>query len=178
MPRDLLLYGDPVLRRKAEPVREITDDIRELVREMKRIMYEERGVGLAAPQVGALQRVFVLDVPGDDNAAPTRLTAINPVIVAAHGESNEEEGCLSIPGIRERVRRPERIVAEALDLDGRRYTIEAGDLLSRAFQHELDHLDGVLFVDRLPSVRRSLLARRLADIAAGKVPKDSLTRTE
>lgn len=172
--REIVLYGDPILRKKTEVVTEFDDDLRDLVEDMFRIMYEEEGLGLAAPQAGDGRRVFVLDVPAASDAEDDlKLVMVNPRIETAGKVVSEEEGCLSIPGIREKVSRPERVTVVFQDLEGEEYELEADGLVSRAVQHEYDHLEGILFTDRLPSLRRSLLKRKLADIAEGKVPPES-----
>jgi peptide deformylase len=171
--RTLVLYGDPVLKRRAEEVTVFDDALEELVRDMYRIMYEEQGIGLAGPQVGESRRVFVVDVPGDEDDERVSFAVINPEITERIGTETEEEGCLSLPGIREKIKRPARIVMTFQDETGERYEVEADGLLARALQHENDHLDGILITDRIPSMRRALLKRQLADIAAGKVPKES-----
>ena len=156
--REIRLLGDPGLRRKAEPVEEVDDEIRELIDDMFDTMYDAEGVGLAAPQVGLGRRVIVVDTREDD-VAPFGL--VNPVIVET-GEERErgEEGCLSIPGLKEIVERPSRVVVEGLDRDGNPVRIEAEGLLARVLQHEVDHLDGVLFLDRVSALKRSMLLKR------------------
>ncbi len=171
--RELVLYGDSVLRWKAEPVAEVTDEIRGLVEDMYRVMYEEGGIGLAAPQAGVSLRVFVIDVPGETEGESVRRAFINPRILSSRRVAFEEEGCLSLPGIREKVERAANVTVAATDATGEPFEMEASDLIARVIQHELDHLDGILFVDRISSIRRSLLKRQLADIAAGKVPKEN-----
>ena len=173
---ELVLYGDPALRRKTEPVEEIDDDLRHLVDEMFRVMFEEQGIGLAAPQVGVSKRVFVIDIPSEDEDADEeglRLVAINPEIVSKSGSDTDEEGCLSIPGVREKVTRPGSVVMHYIDLDGDECEVEASGLFARALQHELDHLEGILFIDKISSIRRSLLKRHLARIESGDVPKET-----
>ena len=156
----LRYYGDPVLRKKADPIAASQAEIKELVEGMFECMYREAGVGLAAPQVGISSRVFVVDVT-DGEGVRTKRAFVNPVIVQRAGTIVGEEGCLSIPGIREDVKRAARIVVEAADEDGNPFRLEAEGLLSRAVQHETDHLDGVLFVDRLSAIKRKLLEGRL-----------------
>lgn len=162
MIRKIELLGAPVLRRKAEPVDEITDEIRALVRDMFDTMYHAEGVGLAAPQVGISSRITVLDVPAEEDDEPrTILTLINPVIVEASDETEKGmEGCLSIPGIEESVTRPARVAVSASTLEGDDLRIEAEGLLARALQHEVDHLDGVLFLDRISTLKRDLALRK------------------
>ncbi len=156
------MLGAPVLRREADPVEEITDDVRSLVRDMFDTMYHADGVGLAAPQVGISQRITVLDVPHDEDEDERHVLAlINPRVVEASKETEKGvEGCLSIPGIEESVVRPSQVVIEALSPDGETVKIDASGLLARALQHELDHLDGVLFLDRLTTLKRDLALRR------------------
>ena len=142
--------GDDILRKKAEPVAEITDEIRELVREMFVTMEEEDGVGLAAPQVGRSIRLFV--VKADDHV---ERAFINPQIIATSQEvCSYEEGCLSIPKMYEDVIRPERITVQARNEKGRRFTLEAEGFLARVIQHEYDHLEGILFIDRIPTEKK------------------------
>lgn len=158
MARALRYYGDPVLRRKAAPAAEEAD-LRALVADLFDVMYREKGVGLAAPQVGESTRVFVVDV--EDDAGRTKRAFVNPVITKREGTIVGEEGCLSIPGYREDVKRWAVIEVEAKDETGRPFTLAAEGLLARAIQHELDHLDGILFIDRLSPIKRKLLEARL-----------------
>jgi peptide deformylase len=156
--REIRLLGDPVLRQKAEPVGMVDDEIRLLIDDMMETMYFADGVGLAAPQVGVGRRVIVVDVREED-VAPFAL--VDPVIVESSREiDRSEEGCLSIPGLRELVDRPADVVIEGLDRDGRPIRIAATGLLARALQHEVDHLDGILFFDRLSPLKRKLLLSR------------------
>lgn len=156
-PLPLRYYGDPVLRRKADPVPVVNDEIRELIERMFATMYVEEGVGLAAPQVGRSLRIFVIDVE-DEDVPRFKQAFVNPVIVERSNETmTGEEGCLSIPTLRADVKRPARVVVEALDADGKPFRIEAEGLLARALQHEQDHLDGILFLDRLGPITRRLL---------------------
>lgn len=171
--RSLVLYGAPVLQKRAEPVTSFDESLVELVADMYRIMYEEEGIGLAGPQVGVSKRVFVVDIEGENEEERVKLTVINPEIVEKHGLASEEEGCLSLPGIREKIKRPERLVMSFQDETGDSLEVEADGLVARALQHEFDHLDGILITDRIPAMRRALLKRQLADIAAGKVQKES-----
>lgn len=156
----LRYYGDPVLRKKAEPIVAKTAEIQELVASMFDCMYREAGVGLAAPQVGISSRVFVVDVADRDGERIKR-AFVNPVIVERSGTTVGEEGCLSIPGIRADVKRAAAIVVEASDENGAPFRLAAEGLLGRAIQHETDHLDGILFVDRLSAIKRKLLEGRL-----------------
>jgi peptide deformylase len=150
-------YGDPVLRRKAEPVGPITAELRALVDDMIDTMYDEAGIGLAAPQVGVSLRLMV--VGHDDRKGPQAI--VNPVITDRGGEVTAEEGCLSIPGIFANVTRSEWVQVEATDLEGRPVSLRGRGLFARVLQHELDHLDGVLFIDRLDPVARDRIKRRI-----------------
>jgi len=157
--RPLRYYGDPALRRKAAPVTAFDATLAALVADLFDVMYREKGVGLASPQVGESARVFVVDV--DDEEVRTRRVFVNPVITRREGTISAEEGCLSIPGYREDVKRWATIEVEAQDESGRPFTLTAEGLLSRAIQHELDHLDGILFIDRLSPIKRKLVEARL-----------------
>jgi peptide deformylase len=160
MIRTILTYPDPELKKKSAPVPIITDSIRELVRDMTETMYDAPGVGLAAPQIGVRQRVIVIDISGK-NEPPDLIVAINPVIVHAEGESFEEEGCLSVPDYAANVRRHASVVVKALNLEGVELTWKAEDLLAIAFQHEIDHLEGILFVDHLSTLKREMFQRKV-----------------
>ncbi len=136
---------DPVLRKISKEVKEITPRIRQLVEDMAETMYHANGVGLAAPQVGILKRVILVDVGAE---TPDLHVFINPVITAMTGSCNGMEGCLSVPGLFGTVDRPQRITLEYLDLDGETKTLEAEDFFARAICHEVDHLNGILFIDK------------------------------
>ncbi|MBJ6750832.1 peptide deformylase [Geomonas anaerohicana] len=159
MVRKILTYPDPELKKRSLPVTVITDKTRELVRDMAETMYDAPGVGLAAPQIGVHQRVVVIDVSGKDEN-PELIVAINPEIVHAEGEAYEEEGCLSVPKFSANVRRHARVVVKMLNLDGEEVVIRADDLLAIAFQHEIDHLDGVLFIDHLSPLKKGIFRKR------------------
>ena len=169
--RPVRLYGDPALRRKALPVTGVDDTVRELVADMRETMHAYHGVGLAANQVGVLQRVLVVDVPMGEGTR-VQHALINPVLDRRAGAEIGEEGCLSIPGIYEEVRRAQRVHVRALDEEGRPLEFAAEGFLARAIQHEVDHLDGVLFVDRLSMLKRGFLRPRLDAIARGELPGD------
>lgn len=142
---------DPVLREKAKPVSSITPNIQKLLTDMADTMYDAHGVGLAAPQIGILKRVIVMDV-GDDNGL---IELVNPEIVSQEGEQFGPEGCLSIPGLQGDVRRAEKVVVQGLDRNGQTITIEGTELLARCILHEVDHLNGVLYTDLAERVYRS-----------------------
>ena len=142
--REIVQYGDDILRKKCRDVPEITDKIKALLDDMVETMrFESRGIGLAAPQVGILKNIFVVDI-GDG-----LLEFINPEIISTAGEVFSSEGCLSLPGKSGVVRRPEEIIVEALDRDGEKFTLRAGGMLAICVSHELDHLQGVLFTDKI-----------------------------
>ena len=170
--RPVRIYGDPVLREKALEVAGVDDSLRALIADMRDTMKACNGVGLAANQVGVLQRVLVVDVPLDDDRRAA-LAIVNPVIVARSGSESSEEGCLSIPGIFDDVTRAASIKVRALDERGQPIAFEAEGYLARALQHEVDHLDGVLFVDRLSLLKRQFLRRTLDALARGELPEGS-----
>jgi len=150
------LYGDPVLRQVATPVREITAEIKRIIADMTETMWHQVGIGLAAPQVGLPHRILVMD---DGNGGAQAL--INPVIESRSGTIREEEGCLSLPGVFGVVERTKTITVRAMDADGKPVSLEATGLKARIVQHELDHLDGVLFIDRLPPVTRDRIKKKI-----------------
>jgi peptide deformylase len=168
--RPVRIYGDPVLRTRAKEVVEIDDTLRDLVRDLFDTMKAYQGVGLAANQVGVLQRVLVVDVPLGEGER-VRAALVNPVISSPSGSETGEEGCLSIPGIYEDVARAKKVRVHALDEQGRAIELEAEGYLARALQHEVDHLDGRLFVDRLSLLKRQFLRRSLDALARGEVPE-------
>ena len=154
---DILHFPDPRLRRRAEAVSVVDDDIRRLIDDMLETMYEAPGIGLSAPQVNIAKRVITIDV-SKDRSAP--LCLVNPEIHAVSGETETEEGCLSVPGVYEIVKRPERVRVSALGRDGRSREIEAEGLLAVCIQHEIDHLDGRLFVDYLSRLKRQRIRKK------------------
>ena len=163
--RKLVTYPDPVLRARAREVSGIDAPIRELADEMLRIMREEDGVGLAAPQVGELIRMFVTAAQ-DEESAPKRVY-VNPVIVSCEGAIDaSEEGCLSLPGIRGTIRRPPIVTVRATGLDGEAFTLTSSGLLARCWQHEIDHLDGVLIIDRMSAIDRLASRKPLRQLEA------------
>jgi peptide deformylase len=160
MIRPIVKFGDRVLHHEAERVTDITAEIAALVQDMIETMYAAPGVGLAAPQIGVPLRVFVVDVTGG-RSKDSVMAFINPEFVEREGMQLEEEGCLSVPGFNATVARPSRAALKGLDIDGRERTVEGTGLLARAFQHEMDHLDGRIFVDRLRGIQRDLIVRRI-----------------
>jgi peptide deformylase len=168
MIRPILKYGDSLLHGKARPVDVITPDIERLVDDMIETMYAAPGVGLAATQVGVPLRIFVVDISvgRDPNGL---ITLVNPEFVERDGVQLEEEGCLSVPGFNATVMRPMRVIVKGLDRHGDPQQYEGSGLLARAFQHEMDHLDGSLFVDRLRGIKRDLIVRKIQKLTrAGK----------
>ncbi len=160
MIRPILKYGDTILHERARQVDQITPDIDRIVQDLIDTMYAAPGIGLAAPQVGIPLRIFVIDLTvGRDPAG--LIVMINPEFVARDGVQLEEEGCLSMPGFNATVMRPARAVVAGLNRGGEPHEREGTGLLARAFQHEMDHLDGMLFVDRLRGIKRDLIVRKI-----------------
>jgi peptide deformylase len=155
---DILHFPDARLRNVAKPVEQVDDGVRRLIDDMFETMYEAPGIGLAAIQVNVAKRVIVIDV-SDDRSAP--LALVNPEILERHGVEEMDEGCLSVPGIYETVQRADRIRFRALDRDGNPFEHEADGLLAVCIQHEIDHLDGKLFVDYLSSLKRQRIRKKL-----------------
>ena len=153
---EIKVYGEPVLREKALPVKEITPEILNLIKDMAETMYADSGVGLAAPQVGVSKRIIVID--GEEDGL---IVLINPMIVKSEGEVVEEEGCLSLPGIYSQVKRSSKVTVKALDENGDPIEITKEGLTARALQHEIDHLDGILFIDRIGRMTRQILLNKL-----------------
>lgn len=168
--RPVRIYGDPVLRVKAAPVTSFDDSLRSLVADLFDTMKAYNGVGLAAPQIGVAQRVFVVDVPREGGARE-RFAVINPTLDDRSGKESSEEGCLSMPGIYEDVTRATDLRLRAFDENGAPFERVVEGYLARAIQHESDHLDGVLFTDRLSPLRRQFLRRQLDALARGEVPE-------
>jgi peptide deformylase len=168
MLRPIVRHGAAVLHRAAEPVADITHEIDALVDDMIQTMYAAPGIGLAAPQVGVGKRVFVCDISAGRNPSDL-LVFINPEFVERDGMQLEEEGCLSVPGFNATVARPARAVLKGLNRHGEPQSVEAAGLLARCFQHEMDHLEGTLFVDRLRGLQKDLIVRKIKKLAkAGK----------
>lgn len=159
--REILKYPDPRLREVGKAVPEVTPEIQALVDDMAETMYSSGGCGLAATQIGEMVRIFVVDCAGEDEPSDLRVF-INPEIVEADGQQVWTEGCLSFPGVSEEIKRAERVKARALDRDGKPFEVEADGLLAVAIQHELDHLNGVLMIDKLNALKRRMMGRKLA----------------
>jgi peptide deformylase len=159
--REVLQFPDKRLREVSKPVEAVTDEIRELARDMLDVMYDEPGIGLAAPQLGVPVRLVVVDVAWtEEDAERSPRVLVNPEIVHAEGRITWNEGCLSVPDFQADVERAERVRLRATDLDGKAVEIDAEGLEAVCFQHELDHLDGVLFIDRISRLKRSMYVRK------------------
>jgi peptide deformylase len=160
MVRPIVKYGEPSLQRPSSDVADLTDEIQSLIDDMIATMYAAPGVGLAAPQVGVAVRIFVVDISVGRKPGELRIF-VNPAFLERGGMQLEDEGCLSVPGFTATVARPQRVVLQGLDRQGALQMVEAEGLLARAFQHEMDHLDGRLFIDRLRGIKRDLIVRKI-----------------
>lgn len=159
--REILQYPDPRLREVAKPVASVTPEVQALADDMAETMYASNGCGLAATQIGVPLRVFVVDCAVDDEPSDLKVF-INPEIVEADGSQVWNEGCLSFPGVNEEIKRAEHVTMRALDREGRPFEVRADGLLAVALQHELDHLNGVLMIDKLNAIKRRMMGRKLA----------------
>ena len=159
----VLTFPHPVLREKCAEVKDITDDVRKLLSDMAETMYEYHGIGLAAPQVGSTLRLIVVDIGEDEDTGrkPRLYKIVNPVVTKRQGVIASEEGCLCFPGVREVIKRAERITVEGLDENSEELIIEAEGLLAFCLQHEIDHLNGILIIDHLSRLRRELIKARM-----------------
>ena len=160
---EILPYPHPALRWKSKPIQEINDDLRRVVAEMFELMYAAKGIGLAANQVGLPYRLFILNLTADPEAKDEEIVFVNPEILKRKGSTEGEEGCLSFPGMYGQVKRAAKIEIEAFDLDGTCFEYSLDELAARAVQHESDHLDGVLFIDRLTETARRELDPVITD---------------
>lgn len=158
---DILVYPAPELKRKSAPVEELDEDLDRLLDDMAETLRDADGVGLAAPQVGRNIRVLVVDVPLPESDERKFYELVNPEIVSSRGFQLGEEGCLSVPGFFANIRRKNQVRVSALDRKGKLFTIDADGMLSRVLQHEIDHLDGILFFDRLGRLKRELLVKQI-----------------
>ena len=156
----IVKYGNPILNRVANPVVSFDEELAELSKSMVETMYDASGVGLAAPQVGVLTRLMVVDSTGGEKN-DSLIVLVNPKIITIEGDQFEEEGCLSIPSFSERVHRPKKVVGSARGIDNEELVIEGEDLLSRILIHEIDHLNGVLFIDHLSVIKRDIIKRKI-----------------
>ena len=165
MIRDIIRYGDPRLLAENHCVEAVSEDLPALLADMRETCHAAPGIGLAAPQIGVNRRVAIVDLSvGTDPAA--LIVLVNPVVVEASGEQKEEEGCLSVPDMAERVERPARVLVRAADASGAMREIEGTGLLARALCHEIDHLNGLLYVDRLRGLKREMTRKKIARRAA------------
>jgi peptide deformylase len=170
--REIVLLGDPVLRREAEEVTVFDDDLRDFVRDMFETMYRADGIGLAAPQVGSSTRVIVVDLhrgdhDRDEGEEPQRIALVNPEVTWSSEETDKQsEGCLSIPELEEVVRRPVAVRVEGKDPEGNDVVVEADELYGRALQHEIDHINGILFLDRVSALKRKMLLKKWKKLEA------------
>lgn len=155
---DVLLYPEENLAKVCEPVSQVDDALRTFIDDMFETMYDHEGIGLAAPQVNVLKRVITIDIEGDKS---NQLVLINPEIIESSGETGIEEGCLSIPGCRALVPRKETLTVKALNRNGKSFTLEADGLLAICIQHEIDHLNGVLFVDHISALKRQRIREKM-----------------
>jgi peptide deformylase len=157
----IVKYGDPVLETKAETITEFdTPELHKLIDDMFETMYAARGVGLAAPQIGVPRRIAVIDITGGEGT-PEKLVLINPEITRNQGKQVTEEGCLSVPGFREPVKRAARVAVRAQNIKGEAFEVTGDELLARAFQHEIDHLNGRLYLSHLSALKRDLIRRKI-----------------
>ena len=156
----IVKYPEPVLSQPGEPVTEFDAELKKLVDDMFETMYASQGIGLAAPQVAVSKRVTVIDLSQGKDPAQ-KLVLVNPEVIFREGKQYEEEGCLSFPEIREKVQRAAKVRIRAQDLKGKWFELDGEELLSRAFQHEIDHLDGMLFIFRMSSLKRDLVLRKI-----------------
>ena len=176
----IIQYPHPTLRQKALPLRRVDAELRSMVAEMFDLMYQNKGVGLAATQVDLPYRLFVVNESGDLGHKEQELVFLNPVLSKHKGSAEDEEGCLSLPGLYAQVRRPERVSIEAFDLAGKPLKFDAEDRFARILQHENDHLDGVLFIDRLTPTQRIDANEQIAEFESefaqqrqrGEIPSD------
>jgi peptide deformylase len=169
--REILEYPDPRLREVAKPVDKVTDEIRRLCEDMAETMYDAPGVGLAATQIGVPLRIFVIDIAAEDEPSDLRVF-INPDIYEKDGVQTWNEGCLSFPGVSEEIKRANTVRVRALDAKGKAFDLAADGLLAVAIQHENDHLDGVLMIDKLSAIKKRMMSRKLV-----KRQKDSSAST-
>ncbi|MDX1494428.1 MAG: peptide deformylase [Longimicrobiales bacterium] len=165
--REIVLMGDPVLRQTADEVVDFDDELQALVRDMFETMYHAEGIGLAAPQIGLSKRIIVVDLRAQEGEEPRKVAVINPVVVWQSDETEKEsEGCLSIPGLEELVNRPASVRVEGKDPEGKDLVVEADGLFARALQHEIDHVNGILFLDRVSPLKRKMLLKKWKKLQA------------
>jgi peptide deformylase len=160
---DIVYFGDPRLEKVSEPISEVTPEIRKLARDMFETMYYTSGVGLSAPQVGINKRLLVTDVSGGDDRTK-QLTVINPIVIESSGSQTGREGCLSFPSLFATVTRANFVRIKGLNLEGKEVEVEGTELLARALLHEIDHLDGILFIQRMKKADREVIVRKMKKI--------------
>ncbi len=183
---EIVLYPHPALRWKSKPIQEINEGLRQVVAEMFKLMYAAKGIGLAANQVGLPYRLFIMNLTGDPEEKDEEIVFINPEILKRKGTTEGEEGCLSFPGMYGQVKRAAKVDIEAFDLNGECFEYSLDELAARAVQHECDHLDGVLFIDRMPEVGRRELDPVVSDFetqfrrwqAEGRFAPDEVLKQE
>lgn len=158
--RNIIYYNNPILHKKAGPVRNVNGAVRQLINEMDETMKKAAGIGIAAPQVGELLQLAIVDIP-KEMGGTGRLILINPRIISAYGSEVWEEGCLSIPGVQVKIKRYKEVSVETMDLEGKSVTYEGTGLLARAIQHEIDHLNGILITDKIGTIKRLLIKRKM-----------------
>lgn len=162
--RSIVVYGDPILRQVSQPIEEIDNEVKDLVATLVAALKKANGLGLSAVQVGVLKRLFIVDVSVVDASESLRVF-INPEIIETSGNVELEEGCLSFPGLYQKIVRPSKVRMRATDLDGNQFALEVDGMVARAILHEFDHLEGKLFVDLLSSLARTLIRGRLKKLA-------------
>lgn len=160
MIRDIVKYPDPILQRPTEKIADFNEELRTLAGDMFESMYKAQGIGLAAPQIGVSRRITVIDLSNKENP-DDKIVLVNPEIIHKEGRQVAEEGCLSLPDVREKVSRAAKVKVRAQNLQGEWFELEGTELLARAFQHEIDHLDGILFLWRLSALKRDLILRKI-----------------
>ena len=160
MIREITKYPDPRLMEQSSAITDFGDDLKTLVNDMFETLYEAPGIGLAGPQVGVNKRIVILDLTAGEEEG-NQIVLVNPEITEEEGSQKEEEGCLSLPGLQAVVDRPTRVKVSAQDLNGKTFELEGRDLLARALSHEIDHLKGILYIDRLPFIRKDLMKRKI-----------------
>jgi peptide deformylase len=170
--KPIRIYGDPVLRKKADPVTRIDDGLVRTAAEMLAALQQARGLGLAAPQIGCSRQLCVINLPALDETRTKPLVLVNPAVKRREGKVTQEEGCLSFPQVYAEVARPRQVTVTGIDLDGNELEIEASEMLARVLLHEIDHLNGVLFIDHLSAIKRQLLRRELKELADRSSPEN------
>jgi len=170
---DIVYYGDPRLEKVSEPITEVTEETRRFIRDMFETMYFTNGVGLSAPQVGVNERILVIDCSGGSDRAQ-QIALINPVVVGATGEQKGPEGCLSFPGLFADVVRPNVVKVKGTNLEGKEIELEGEGLLARALHHEIDHLDGVLFIQRMKKADRETIVKKMKKMKFEKIAKEKV----